>query len=139
HQAFLERFAPFGLQERALATCYAMAENVFAVSQGGIEEPVTVDRVDLQALLSRQAAIPAQDEAKSVHLLSAGKPIPNTRVRVLGDQGKDLGERQIGEIAIQSDCMLSGYYHRPDLTEAAFINGWYLTGDLGYLADEEVF
>jgi acyl-CoA synthetase (AMP-forming)/AMP-acid ligase II len=35
--------------------------------------------------------------------------------------------------------MLTGYYHRPDLTERAFHDGWYLTGDLGYLADGELF
>ena len=42
-------------------------------------------------------------------------------------------------MALKSDCMLTGYYHRPDLTEKAFLDGWYLTGDLGYIADGEVF
>ena len=35
--------------------------------------------------------------------------------------------------------MLSGYYHRPDATEKAFVNGWYLTGDYGYLVEGELF
>ena len=35
--------------------------------------------------------------------------------------------------------MLSGYYHRPDATEKAFINGWYLTGDYGYLVEGELY
>jgi acyl-CoA synthetase (AMP-forming)/AMP-acid ligase II len=35
--------------------------------------------------------------------------------------------------------MLAGYYRRPDLTEKAFLDGWYLTGDLGYLADGELY
>jgi acyl-CoA synthetase (AMP-forming)/AMP-acid ligase II len=37
HQAFYERFKGFGLRYEALTTCYAMAENVFAVTQGGID------------------------------------------------------------------------------------------------------
>ena len=36
HQIFLERFQNYGFRPQALATCYAMAENVFAVTQGGI-------------------------------------------------------------------------------------------------------
>ena len=46
HQIFLERFQAYGFRTEALATCYAMAENVFAVTQGGIGTPVTVDDID---------------------------------------------------------------------------------------------
>ena len=35
--------------------------------------------------------------------------------------------------------MLTGYYNRPDATEKAFLDGWYLTGDYGYVADSEVY
>lgn len=139
HQAFLERFQPYGLAPQALATCYAMAENVFAVTQGGIEAPVNVDRVDARALVVERIARPASDGREILPMLSAGPPIPNTRVRVVDDDGADLGERRIGEIALQSDCMLTGYYHRDDLTARAFRDGWYVTGDLGYLAGGQVY
>jgi acyl-CoA synthetase (AMP-forming)/AMP-acid ligase II len=139
HQAFLERFQPYGLRPEALATCYAMAENVFAVTQGGIEAPVAIDRVSQAALLGRQAAEPAGEDEDAVLLVSAGSPIGDTQVRVLDSQGSDLPERKIGEIALRSSCMLTGYYSRPDLTEKAFLYGWYLTGDLGYIAAGEVY
>jgi acyl-CoA synthetase (AMP-forming)/AMP-acid ligase II len=45
----------------------------------------------------------------------------------------------IGEIALQSDCMLTGYYHRDDLTQKAFRDGWYLTGDFGFVQKGDVF
>jgi acyl-CoA synthetase (AMP-forming)/AMP-acid ligase II len=35
--------------------------------------------------------------------------------------------------------MLSAYFRRPDLTEKAFLDGWYLSGDLGYLANSELY
>src|SRR3989304_3832187 len=47
--------------------------------------------------------------------------------------------RKIGEIALKSDCMLTGYYNRPDATNEAFLDGWYLTGDYGYLSEGEIF
>lgn len=144
HQMFLERFSSYGLRTEALATCYAMAENVFAVSQGGLDGPVTLDRIDSQAYFQERLARPLQPGGEEMLVLSAGRPISNTRVRILGDadecsQRCDLPERAIGEIAISSDCMLTGYYHRQDATEQAFYEGWFLTGDLGYLADGEVY
>lgn len=140
HQLFLERFKHYQLKAAALATCYAMAENVFAVTQGGLDMPARVDWVDRQALISRQLAVPAgEGNPRAVAMLSAGTPIEGVAVRVVDAQGRPLPERTLGEIALQSHFMLSGYYNRPDLTEKAFLDGWYLTGDLGYLADGELF
>jgi len=138
HQLFLERFEPCGLKPSALATCYAMAENVFAVTQGGIEEPAVVDEVDLNSLqLGR--AVPSSENENSIKMLSTGRPIENTEVRVLTVDRADAPERQTGEIALRSNCMLTGYYNRDDLTEKAFYQDWYLTGDLGYLAEGELY
>jgi fatty-acyl-CoA synthase len=139
HQMFLERFQPHGLRADALATCYAMAENVFAVTQGGIDAPVTVDRISQRALITERMARPVVDEEPAINMLSAGLPIENVSVRILDEQRHELPERYLGEIALYSDCMLSGYYQRPDLTESAFHGGWYLTGDLGYIANGEVY
>ena len=50
HLAFFERFKSYGLKWETLCTCYAMAENVFAVTQGGIQSPVTVDEIDREAM-----------------------------------------------------------------------------------------
>lgn len=138
HQMFLERFEPYGFRPSALATCYAMAENVFAVTQGGIEGQVIVDEVDASILASGRA-INDRGDHRSIKMLSAGRPIAKTEVRVLTEARTDVPERHIGEIAIRSDCMLTGYYNRQDLTEKAFYDGWYLTGDLGYLADGELY
>jgi fatty-acyl-CoA synthase len=139
HQLFLERFRSHGLHPSSLATCYAMAENVFAITQGGIDGPVHIDRIGQSSFLAHHLARPAASSEPVLHMLSAGKPVANTRVCVLNDQRALLPERQIGEIAIQSDCMLTGYYKRDDLTQQAFYNDWFLTGDLGYMADGEVY
>ncbi len=139
HQAFVERFRPHGFRPEALAVSYAMAENVFGVTQGGIDGPVVVDEVDQRALIMDGAALPAPPGSGAVKLVSSGRPLPNTRVRVLDAQRRDLPERRIGELAIRSDCMLTGYYRRDDLTAEAFHDGWFLTGDLGYLAGGEVY
>jgi fatty-acyl-CoA synthase len=139
HQAFYQRFARLGLRYEALNTCYAMAENVFGVTQGGVDGPVTVDEIDREAMQVERVARPAHSERPSIKMLSAGRPIPNTECKVVDDKGQSLPERTIGEIALRSDCMLTGYYHRPDATAKAFIDGWYLTGDYGYMVGGEVY
>jgi acyl-CoA synthetase (AMP-forming)/AMP-acid ligase II len=71
-------------------------------------------------------------------LVSCGPPIPGTQLRVLDAAGRPLPDRRVGQIAIRSDCLLTGYYRRPDLRPFDS-QGWYLTGDRGYLADGEVY
>jgi acyl-CoA synthetase (AMP-forming)/AMP-acid ligase II len=119
HALFAEKFVGYGLNPNALCTSYAMAENVFAVTQSGFDGTTAMD---------------AQRG-----LLSAGKPLTNVRVRILGERQAELAENEIGEIAIHSDCMLSGYYHRNDATAQALVHGWLLTGDLGFLRNGELY
>ena len=52
--------------------------------------------------------------------MSSGKPLSNTRVRILDEHGREVAEQKIGEVALQSDCMLTEYYNRPDATQKAF-------------------
>jgi fatty-acyl-CoA synthase len=139
HQTFYECFKGCGLRYEALATCYAMAENVFAVTQGGVERDVVFEDVDRASLQEKKYAQPAEDGEAVVRMLGCGKPIPGTKVRIVDSKGRTLHDRLVGEVAIQSDCMLTGYYNRSDVTEKAFMDGWYLTGDLGYLVDGELY
>lgn len=136
---FAERFMPYGFRPQALATSYAMAENVFAVTQGGIESPVTIDEVDMNAIQLERIARPNSPGNRSIKMLSCGKPLDNTIVRVLDEVGNELPERHVGELSVKSNCMLMGYYNRPDETDRAIKGGWYMTGDYGYLANGEVY
>jgi acyl-CoA synthetase (AMP-forming)/AMP-acid ligase II len=58
---------------------------------------------------------------------------------VVDTEFRDLPDRRVGEILLSSDCMLTEYFRRPDLTAAAFHDGWYRTGDEGYFADGEIY
>ena len=139
HKLFQERFTSCGLRSNAISTCYAMAENVFGVSQCGIGSTVKIDSIDQTMFMNEHKAQPANESMLPMYFLSAGKPIENVRVKILSDDHKTLPDRSVGEIAIKSNCMLKEYYHRPDLTQTAFFEGWFLTGDLGYIADGEIF
>jgi acyl-CoA synthetase (AMP-forming)/AMP-acid ligase II len=139
HQTFYEHFRTLGLRYETLCTCYAMAENVFAVTQAGVDAPVVYEDIDREMLQTKKVAQLAQPGHIAVRMMGTGKAIQNTHIRIIDTKGHHLTDRHVGEVAIQSDCMLTGYYHRIDATEKAFVDGWYLTGDYGYLADGELY
>jgi fatty-acyl-CoA synthase len=140
HQAFLARFAACGLRPEQLAVSYAMAENVFAATQTPPGRPPRRDPVDRKTLERDGVAQPPAADGEDVLInVSCGPPIAGVEVRVLDAAGGALGERRVGELAVRSDSMLTGYYKRPDLDAVALHEGWYRTGDLGYVADGEVY
>ncbi|OFW77620.1 MAG: o-succinylbenzoate--CoA ligase [Alicyclobacillus sp. RIFOXYA1_FULL_53_8] len=66
---------------------------------------------------------------------SSGMALFPTQVRILdGENGPDANE--IGEIAVRGPTVSSGYLNRPEDNAARFRNGWFLTGDIGYLDEE---
>jgi len=138
HELFTERFALRGVVPSMLAVSYAMAENTFAVTQTAPGVVPTLDVIDRVALQSDLRAVPvAADHPNSLVKVSCGLPIHGVEVRTVDAEGQPLSERVVGEIVVRSDSMLSGYYMRPDLQP--FRDGWYLTGDRGYLAEGEVY
>ncbi len=139
HVAFYERFKDDGLKFEALQTSYAMAENVFGVTQSKLGSVPIVEEIDREAFMAERVAKSPLDGRPAMKMMSSGQPIENTKVKALDEKGNEVPERVIGELALQSDCMLTGYYNRLDVTEKAFRDGWYLTGDYGYISKGEVF
>ena len=140
HQMFYDRFKSYGLRLETLQTSYGMAENVFAVTQNDLSKLPCVEDIDRESFASDLIARPAFDDRPVIQMMSCGKPIPNTFIRVVDSIGRDLAERHIGEIVLKSNCMLTSYYNRPDITKKAFLEGgWYMSGDYGYMVDGEIF
>jgi malonyl-CoA/methylmalonyl-CoA synthetase len=63
-----------------------------------------------------------------------GPPLPGVSARIVGDDGQVLGDGEVGEVQIRSPHLFSGYWRRPEATNAAFQDGWFKTGDLGVRA-----
>jgi acyl-CoA synthetase (AMP-forming)/AMP-acid ligase II len=140
HAAFYEKFAPYGFRKDALAVSYAMAENVFAVTQAGVLDELIVEEIDREALQVERLARPAEAGKPSIRMVSCGLPIPNVQIKIVNPAGETLPARQVGEVAVSSNCKLTEYYHRPDVTALAFLDqDWYLTGDFGYMVDGHLY
>lgn len=136
---FVRVFEACGLTPGVVGTSYAMAENVFAVTQTPVGSPPVRIEADPRVLRSEHVVRSAASSGEGVVFVSSGRCLPGNEVRALSRDGKDLPDGAIGDLVIRSDCLFSGYFNRPDLTAEAFSDGWHLTGDLGFVQDEEVF
>lgn len=65
-------------------------------------------------------------------LASCGRPLFNTEVSIMDDDGNLCGTHELGELVIRGQDVMAGYWNAPDLTAAALKDGYYHTGDVAY-------
>ena len=64
-----------------------------------------------------------------------GSPLPGVEVRLVDDDGDELGDGVPGEIQVRGDTVFNEYWDRPDATEEAFDRDWFRTGDVAVRVD----
>ncbi len=89
-------------------------------------------------ILSPEQHAEAIELDREKQLASCGRPAPFTRVAVMDDDGRLLPTGETGEIVVQGDLVMKGYYKNPEATAKVSQFGWHHTGDVGY-RDEDGF
>jgi long-chain acyl-CoA synthetase len=71
---------------------------------------------------------------------SVGKIFPEVEIRLVGQDGNDVGSGEVGELWVRGPNIMKGYYRAPEETAAAInAQGWFNTHDLARLEDEHLF
>ncbi len=125
----------FALPPEALGSTYGMAETVLGVSYSPFGGGMKIDRISLDQLAESGVAAPA-DAGPAREMVSCGAPVMD--VRIAGEGGDALPERGIGEILVRGPSLMSGYLGE-DAPDPFLPGGWMRTGDMGYLADGELY
>lgn len=138
HRVFRDAFGPFGLNPDCMGASYALAENTFAVTEGGVMHPVVEEYVEPESFFKRSVAKPVTEEGRGGYwLCSSGRPIKGQEVKIVDEARRALPLRHVGEIALRGKCMLAGYFRNPEATNASIdAEGWFYTGDMGYLTEQ---
>jgi fatty-acyl-CoA synthase len=134
HDLFLEAFADRGFRRGALAVSYAMAETTFAITSGGFNQPLRTEHVNRAHMKVGQAVAPGSDA-----LVSSGRALDGVTVVIFDDNGTELGEGHVGEIGVKSPSLMDGYFENVEATRQSRIGPYFMTGDLGFISDGEVF
>jgi acyl-CoA synthetase (AMP-forming)/AMP-acid ligase II len=69
---------------------------------------------------------------------STGREFITVELRVVNEQGEDVSPngKEVGEIIVRGDSVMSGYWNLPDATDEAFKDGWLYTGDMAVMDEE---
>ena len=136
---FSARFAPYGFRADAMLPVYGLAENAVGLAFPPLDRAPVVDRVDRRALAESGLAAPARsDDPAAAEFVCCGGPLPGHELRVLDASG-EAAERREGRIQFRGPSATAGYFHNDAKNRELFEAGWLNTGDLGYLANGELF
>jgi len=137
--SFVEAFSAWGVTKETLQASYAMAENVFAVTQTTPgEAPQAHPRGELR--LHRAALVsPLAFNVLDAVYVSSGKPLASVELRIMSG-GEELAEEQPGEIMIRTESLFSGYWGPGGFVKnSRSSDGWYATGDYGFRAGGDLY
>src|SRR5690242_87876 len=126
--------APFGLKPQAIVPAYGMAETTVAVSFTECGAGMIVDEVDADLLAVLHRAVPAT-RGHTRRLVCLGRPLQGIQVRIVDDDGSILAARSVGVIEVRGEPVSPGYTTVGGFLPLQDAQGWYDTGDLGYLTE----
>jgi fatty-acyl-CoA synthase len=143
--AFVDAGKRFKLDPGAVFSAYGLAEGTLAVSFAPVGAGLQFDVVEPEPLEAENKAVPLPEgdprrgdssEVRSFALL--GKPLPGFEVQIVDDEGGVLGDRQVGEIRLRGEAVTPGYLTMDGPLATRDADGWFASGDLGYLVDGQI-
>ncbi len=139
-RGFTDAGARFGLDARCMVCAYGLAETTLAATFAPRGGGMHVDTIDAEEFESRGRAVPTErsgeDSTRSFPLL--GPPLPGIELQIVDDAGRPLTDREVGRIRLRGESVTTQYLtvDGPESTQDS--EGWFDTGDNGYLADGAV-
>jgi acyl-CoA synthetase (AMP-forming)/AMP-acid ligase II/acyl carrier protein len=138
---FLERLAPAKLERTSMFPVYGLAEASLAVTFPPLNSPMQALTLNRHKLgVGDEVVRVAANDRDAVEVVSEGAAIPNSRVRIAGDDDQPLPEGRVGHVHISGTNVTQGYYENPQANAEAFTaDKWLKTGDLGVIVEGNLY
>jgi acyl-CoA synthetase (AMP-forming)/AMP-acid ligase II len=147
--AFADRLAPCGFDRRAFQPAYGMAEATLAIAGVELGTSPTILRIEadtahvdapVKVLGETVEGAASADDLPASCLVSCGPPLPGTQVRAIDAEGAPLPDGWLGELSVRGESIADGYsLASPQDAERFGADGWFRTGDAGFLHRGEVY
>ena len=139
-ERFGSRLLPYGFKPEGMTPVYGLAESSVGLAFPPLHRGPRIDRVDRRVLSRLGIARPAMDDDAHVQrIVSCGRALSGHALRIADANGLALPERTQGRVQFQGPSSTSGYFRNPEATQRLMEGEWLNTGDLGYLAEGELF
>lgn len=138
-ERFAKRFAPRGFDPRAMMPVYGLAENGVGLAFPPLGRGARIDSIERSVLEASGRAVAAADPNSAMQVVCCGQPLRGHEIRVVDAHEQELPERREGRVEFRGPSATDGYLRNPKATQALFHDGWLDTGDVGYVAEGELY
>jgi 1-acyl-sn-glycerol-3-phosphate acyltransferase len=138
-ERFAGRFAACGFDPRAMMPVYGLAESGVGLAFPPLARGPKMDVIDRGVLEASSCAVAAAQARPAMRVVSCGLPLPGHEIRVVDAQGEELPERREGRVEFRGPSATGGYLRNPEATRSLFHGEWLDTGDVGYVAEGELY
>jgi len=139
-EEFIQLVQPYGVKENMMQPAFGMAEactcmtykNDFSINSGAIHT--------LKSSLLEDLVFVDEASSSTIDFVSSGKVIPGVEIRITDQNNNLLKEGRIGRFQIKGPIITPGYLKNESANQEAFVgDGWFNTGDLGFIYRNELY
>jgi 1-acyl-sn-glycerol-3-phosphate acyltransferase len=138
-ERFGDRFGPYGFRREAMTPVYGLAESSVGLAFPPLGRGPLIDRIRRDAFVRSGRAEPGKPGEPDLRFVACGQPLPGHEIRVVDAAGNELGDRCEGRIEFRGPSATTGYFNNAPATHSLFHDDWLDTGDLGYMADADLY
>ena len=138
---FIKKLKKYGLRESSMYTVYGMAEACLGVTFPVVGEKMRYLNLDRKKLnVGEPISILDKEETNGIKFSNNGTPLARIQIKILDDDGTDLGQDKVGNIYIKGKNITRGYYENEEYTNKNITEeGWLNTGDIGFINEDCIY